>query len=208
MLPEKLQDIINNHDPEDISISILKADFEQNEPSFKIQVSGIGYNDESNYTFEWIIKTINYRSSRLSSDLASTIEISDDNPLLWYYSDSQSEIYFNGVCNDADKLFIDLYHIHNFLFKGLFNFENTLNQASDFGNLLKSKTGLLANGPNSLMKEYANVLDRNGIGYSIIGNRTPTYWDGQNHIQEVGNAKVLLIGNSYIVADQFIFIES
>lgn len=207
MLPEKLQDILTNHDPEDIAISILQVDNETPDPSFKIQVSGFGYNDEENYVLEWTIKTERYRSSRISLEAASSIKIIIDNPLLWYYSDKQSSIYFKGFCNDTDKLFLDLYRAHNSIFDGLQNFEETLNQPYNFDSLIQSKNGLLASGPRKLLEKYANVLDSHNIQYSIIGDRVPQYWDGEKHNDETGNAKVLFIDKSYIIADEFFFVE-
>lgn len=206
MLPEKLQHILKDHDPEDISILILKIDNKEAELNLKIQVSGFGYNDEENYILEWTIKTIQYRSSRVCFDTASSIEISIDEPLLWYYSDKQSSIYFNGSCNDTDKLFLDLYRVHNSIFKGQLNFEDTLNQSYKFDSLLKSNNGLLASGPRKLLEEYATVLNRHNIKYSIIGDIVPQYWNGQKNNEEIGNAKVLLIDNSYIIADKFVFV--
>ncbi|MEX6690183.1 hypothetical protein QTN47_21920 [Danxiaibacter flavus] len=206
MLPEKLQDILTNHDPEDIAISFLRVDYENENPSFRIQVSGLGYNDEKNYFFEWKINTVQYRSSKIYLDTASSIEISNDNPLLWYYSDKQCSMYFKGDCSDSDKLFLDLYRIHNSIFNGQLNFEDSLNQPYNFYNLIQSKNGLLAKGPRKLLEEYATILKRHNIGYTIIGDRIPQYWDGQNHKEEIGTAKILFIDNSYIIADEFNFV--
>ena len=207
MLPEKLQDILTNHDPEDIAISFLQVDNENAEPIFKIQVSGFGYNHEDNYILEWIIKTVQFRSCRISLDTASSIEISNDDPILWNYSDKQCLLYFNGSCSDTDKLFLELYRVHNSIFNGLLNFEETLNQPYNFEILIQSKNGLLASGPKKLLEKYATVLDRHDIKYSIIGDRVPQYWDGEKHHDETGNAKALFIDNSYIIADKFVFVE-
>lgn len=206
MLPKKLQNILANHDPEDIAISFLKVDNENEEPTFKIQVSGYGYNGEENYVLEWTIKTVQYRSSRIFLDPASSIKISNDDPLLWYYSDKQCSIYFKGSCTNIDQLFLDLYRLHNSIFKGRLKFEETLNQPYNFGSLIKSTNGLLASGPRKLLEKYATVLERYDIQYSIIGDRVPQYWDGRKLNEETGNAKVLFIDNSYIIADRFVFV--
>ena len=205
MLPQKLQQILNDHDPEDISISILKIVFECQDPTFKIRISGDGYNDESNYIIEWTVNTVRFRTSRLSFDFASQIVLLDNHPLLWQYSDKQSQLYFRGACSDSDKLFLDLYRVHNSIFGGLLNFESTINQAYNFGNLMKSRNALLASGPRQLMDEYRVVLERHNLECSIIGDRIPTYWDGENHVLENGSAKVLVIDNGYMIADAFEF---
>jgi hypothetical protein len=207
VIPEKLQNILTNHDPEDIAIYFLQVDNENADPSFKIQVSGFGYNDEENYVLEWTIKTIQYRSSKISLDKASSIKISSDEPLLWYYSDKHCSLYFNGSCSDTGNLFLDLYRLHNSLFYGLLNFEDTLNQPYNFDNLIQSKNGLLAIGPRKLLEKYATILDRYNIQHSIIDDKVPQYWNGEKNIDETGNAKVLFIDSSYIIADKFVFIE-
>ena len=83
MLPERLTEILNDHDPEDIAISITKIDFETNNLNFVIKVSGFGYNDEDNYEYSWTVNTEYYRTSKFSLDFASSISISDTHPLLW-----------------------------------------------------------------------------------------------------------------------------
>lgn len=196
MLPEKLNVLIEENEPEDVSIQILKADFENGDLNIKIRVSHI------DHVFEWKISAINYYTSRLSFNPANTIEILLDHPLLWFYLDIQSELYFNGICKNIDQLFVDLYQVHYRFFKGLMEFENTINCTSSFNNLITSKIGQLAKGPNLLMREYSIVLQKHGIDYSIIGERIP--WKGE---KEFGKPKVLFIDDSYIIAGDFIFSE-
>jgi hypothetical protein len=205
VLPKRLTDILNDHDPGDIAISITKIDFETNNLNFVIKISGFGYNDEDNYEYRWTVNTVHYRTSKFSLDFACSIYITDTHPLLWQFSDKQSELYFNGICSDADRLFLDLYKAHNACFEGLIDFEETINQPDNFEPLLKSRNGLLASGPNKLMNMYADVLSKHNMSSSIIGDRVPTFWDGEKHVLETGKAKVLFIDNSYIVADDFEF---
>jgi hypothetical protein len=207
VLPKRLTEILNDHDPEDIAISITKIDFETNNLNFVLKVSGFGYNDEDNYEYRWTVNTEHYRTSKFSLDFASSISISDTHPLLWQFSDKQSELYFNGNCNDPDKLFLDLYKSHQACFEGLTDFEETINQHDNFEPLLKSRNGLLASGPNKLMSMYADVLPKHNLTYSIIGDRVPTFWDGDKHVLETGKAKVLFIDSSYIIADDFNFVS-
>ncbi len=80
MLPDKLTKILNEHDPEDIAISITKVEFETNNLNFVIKVSGFGYNDEENYEYRWKINVVQYRTSKISLDFASSISISNTTP--------------------------------------------------------------------------------------------------------------------------------
>ena len=207
MIPKDLSDILENYDPEDFDIVITKVDYETTNPRFDIQFSVKGYNDFESFIRRWTIDTKQHRQSKISLDFASTFQISTDHPILWKFSDNQSELYFSGHCSDANKLFIDLYKINLSLFENLIPFEDTIHFANDFEFLMKSSSGLLAKGPNKLMVKYAEVLERYSLNFSLIGDRMPTYydWDKELHIIETGNAKVLFIDNSFIVADDFIF---
>ncbi|MVN23524.1 hypothetical protein GO621_18550 [Mucilaginibacter sp. HMF7410] len=206
MLPKILKDILENYDPEDLDIVIKKVDYQASNPKLDIQVSVHGYHEQDNFVQRWNIETIQYRQSKFSLDYSSSLEISNDHPILWQFSDYQSSIYFSGNCSDPNLMFIDLYKLHKSLFEGLISFEETLNQGNDFCNFISNSTsGLLANGPKKLLVKYGEILKKYNLNYTIIGDRIPTYWNGEKHETEVGNAKVLFIDSSYIVADEFLF---
>jgi hypothetical protein len=205
VLPKDLTDILENNDPEDIRIAITKINFETSNPNFDIKVTVQGYNNDDNVVRCWTIKTEQYRKSKISLDLASTLDLNQDHPILWQFSDTHSEIYFSGHCSEPDKLFISLYKIHKTLFQDLIPFGDCIRDANDFNWLTNSPSGLLAQGPKKLMAKYASLLGQHNLEFSIIGDRVPTYWDGEKHVTETGNAKVLFIDNSYIIADDFQF---
>lgn len=207
MFPEELYDIISNKNPEELSILLLQIDNQNKELLIKIQVSTVGYDDQEVFSQEYSIKTVNYRSSRVSFENASSLEILTEDPLLWYYSDRQSSLYFNGACQNKEKLYFDLHEIHRSLFQGNLDFEDSLNNIIQFDRLIESQNGLLASGPTKLLKSYGVVLDKHNMNYSIVGDHFPKYWDGEQNITESGNAKVLFIDDSYIIADEFIFIK-
>lgn len=200
MLPDILNEIFENNDPEDISISILKAESENRELKITIEVSGY---DFGNHT--WQIDTVNYRAGNILFDTSHEMEIRKEHPLLWQFSDEQSELYFSGYTDNVEKLFFDLHKVHYSNFYNLSSFEESLNLLKDFKRLIGSKNGLLARGSNKLMRLYAQILEAHEMEYSIIGNRIPTFWDGAGRVEETGTAKVLFIDNSYIIADEFVF---
>ena len=202
MLPKKLSDILDNYDPEDLDIIISKVDYDNTNSKFDFQLSIISWTEEK-FDHAWFVKTKQYRKSKILFDRASTLQIAKEHPVLWEFSDIQSEIYFNGQCNNIDQLYLGLCKVHKALFKDLTAFDETIN-GIDFYQLMSASNGLLAKGPKKLLVQYGEVLEQNGIKYSIIGDSMPTYWNGQ-HLPEVGNAKALFIDNSYIIADEFQF---
>ncbi len=207
MIPKSLTDILDKYDSDDFDIMITKVDFESSDLSFDIQVSIPRYNDEEEIIRNWTIETKQYRESKISFDFSSTLQISADHPLLWRFSDIQSSLYFSGDCSEKEKLFFDLYHVHQSLFEDLISFRSSLNSSTNFEKLITSGNGLLSVGPNKLLAEYSKILEKHNLKHSIIGDRNPTYWNGEMHVPESGNAKILFIDDSYIVADQFDFVE-
>jgi hypothetical protein len=204
MLPNDLIELLEKNDPEDINIVFTKIDHEKSNPTFEIRLST--QDDGSTIIRHWTIKTEQFRKSRISSDYASSIEIYHDHPILWQFSDIQSQVYFNGTCSDPDKLFVDLYKTHRLLFGDFISFDDTIHRSSDFNKILKYTNGLFATGPRKVISEYANLLGKYNLTYSIIGDRLPTYWDNEKHVTETGSAKVLFIDSSYIIADEFIVV--
>lgn len=206
VLPDKLQRILENFDPEDTLIIIERIEFEGSELFLKIKVSAAVHELDPE-TLELTLRTVRYRSSRLIMKNADAIEISFNSPLLWNYSDIQSALYFNGVCSDPHGLFVDLYNVHETIFGNLQHFNDTLNMGSNFEHLLNSGYGLLAKGPKALLTKYSMVLASYGISHSLVDTSIPKYWDGETRIPESGDAKILFIGDSYIIADKFIFAD-
>ncbi len=207
VIPKDLSAILENNDPEDFDIVITKVDNETSNPELGIQFCVKIHNNEDNFVRRWAIATKQYRKSRFSFDFASSLQISQDHPILWQFSDKHSDVYFRGHCHDADKLYLDLYKIHRALFEDLLPFEDTLTSVIDFNKLMTLPYGLLASGPQKLMKQYADILEQHNLSCSMIGDRTPTYWDGEKHATETGNAKVLFIDDSYIIAEEFHFLD-
>lgn len=206
MLPKNITDILENNDSEDINIQITKVENKSVDPSFEIELSVTAYNDEDNFSSSWIIQTFNYRKCNFSLDFASTIQLNNTHPILWQFSDIQSSLYFSGICSNPDKLFMDLFNTHVSIMGNYVPFENTVHRMHEFSESMKNTSGLLAEGPKRLLISYGGLLKSFNLEFTIIGDRTPTFWDGEKNIQECGNAKVLFFDSSYIIADQFKFI--
>lgn len=209
MLPQELIDLLNEKDPEDIDINITSALFNEGAPRFSFEITTSMYDQETDNNSivrqEWTITATGYRTSKIHHTLSSSLEITDEHPILWLYSDMQSELYFSSPCKDPNALFYDLYETHRFIFENLIPFEDSLNPANYYPTLMESDSGLLAQGPRKLMEQYAVILEKHQMSCNIIGERIPTYWDGEKQADEKGNLKVLFIDHSYIIAEDFAF---
>lgn len=205
MIPADLADMLAKNDEEDLSIAILNANFENKEASFKILVSGYSYDEEAHFQYEWTIETVNYRTSKIMFDKQFYMEIVTEHPILWEFSDKQSELYFRGATDFTQNLYHELYQVHYSCFENLIDFQQSIYCPHNFERLRKPASGLFAKGSNQLMQRYGKILEGYGIHYSIVGERIPNFWNGNSLIEEGGLAKVLFIDSSYIIADDFLF---
>lgn len=64
---------------------------------------------------------------------------------------------------------------------------------------------MFAKGPISIMDKYQQVLEGNGVVCNLRGNFEPKFWDGEKDIPEITNLKLLKMGNSYVIGEDFIF---
>jgi hypothetical protein len=58
------------------------------------------------------------------------------------------------------------------------------------------------------LEAYARVLTTHGINTNFVLDRAPTKWNGASYEPESKNLKVLIVGRSFFVADQFEFFEA
>jgi hypothetical protein len=203
--PKELLDIFNKYGEDDFSLVIIKADFATEPIIVEVAISVQAFNDNETINRKWTIQIHGHRKSKLSFDLASSFDIKEDHPLLWEFNDTLCDLYFNGQCTDPAKLFVDLYKINASLFGNYIPVETFFNKTGDIYKLLNASSGLLAKGSRKLLTIYGSCLEQYNLKHSIIGERQPSYWDGQQFVPERGNAKVLFIGDSYIIADKFVF---
>lgn len=111
----------------------------------------------------WTIEATGHRKKHISFDFAPFIEIKEDHPLLWEFTDVQCQLYFTGHCQDVPKLFYELYTTHKKTFGKYQNF-NIYFGGDKFNYItsLRYSNGLLAEGSRKLMDKYADCLKQNG----------------------------------------------
>lgn len=207
MLPKELDDIFEEHTPDDYSLYVTKADDSGDNLliGFVLDIQGI--NDKDTITQIWTIDVIGHRKNHLSFDFAPFIEIRDDHPLLWEFTDTQCELYFTGQCKDIAKLFYDLYWTHKNLFGNFQCFNIPHLKETSYFKPLQYSNGLLTKGSKKLMEMYASCLQQNGLDFTLFGERPANYWDGQQYVTEQQDLKILFMGNTYIIAKNFSFVR-
>ncbi len=208
MIPEALAKIFEEYDYEDMELYIKKVDFYSDIFAFNIEIKADETGYQASLGEEWIVNVTGQKENRISFDLAADINIKEDHPLLWKYIDIQCELYFRGFCAEPGKVFLDMYQKHYSLFRKYIPFETYLN-SNDFNSLFKTAGGLLARGPKKLLLKYAESLIAHGLDFSIIGERAPTYWDGNSFVPENRDLKVLFMSetSTYVIGQSFDFIK-
>jgi hypothetical protein len=196
LLPAEIKYVLDNYDPEDISISITRADFSGEMPVFNFTIYGLDDHPQN-----WTLEVAGHRTSELlfTSYISDTeIHLTDDHPFLWQYSDIQSELFFNGSSPDIYRIISELNQIDFQLF-GKYQ-----HSSEQLYTLLRSSNGSLGKGSKKLLTMYKECLNKYGIKASIVGEYSPTYNDGKNKFNGE-TLKIFLIGGSYIVGQDFIF---
>ena len=69
--------------------------------------------------------------------------------------------------------------------------------------LLAGSSGLLADGPVSLMEAYSRVLGEHGIRSSMLPSQPSKFWDGEKWIASNVPLQAVIFENSYVVAERF-----
>lgn len=207
VLPKDLDNIFEEYTEDDYKLFVTRADYAADKFNLDFVLEVQDINDEGAVIQKWTIEAIGHRKNQVSFGYCEFLKILEDDPLLWEFTDVQSELYFNGQVEDAVRLFFDLYVMHKKLFEGYQSFDIHFGENTPYFKQFQYSNGLLTKGSKRLMEHYANCLEQNGLSYSIVGDWRPTYWDGEKHISEPQDLKVLLLGDTYIIAESFSFVR-
>jgi len=205
MLPKEIIDIPEGYTEDDYNLYITSVDYSTNDLVFDITLEMDWFIDKEDIFKQWKVRTTGHRKNHISFDRTAFIAITNDHPLLWEFTDLQCELYFSGQCKDPAMLFYHLYLTHKSLFKIYQPFNISFGDDTNTSTRFQYTNGLLAEGPKKLLTKYADCLKQNGLDYSIIGERPATCWDGKQFVNENKNLKVFLLGDTYIIAEDFLF---
>jgi len=207
VLPKELDDIFEEYTEDDYNLYVTKADCSGDNflIDFVLDVQDI--NEKGTITQKWTVQASEHRKNHVSFDFAPFVEIKDEHPLLWEFTDIQCQLYFTGQCTDPAKLFYDLYLTHKRIFGRYQCFDISFTEETSYFKPFQYSNGLLTQGSKKLMELYAECLKQNGLDFSIIGERPAKFWDGEQYILESQDLKVLFLGDTYIIGKNFSFVR-
>lgn len=207
MLPGELQNIFDEFDEDDFSLHITSAGDATDKFLIEFILTVQDINERGGISQRWRIEAKEPLKNHISFDFAPFIKVMSDHPMLWEYTDIQCQLYFSGKCEDHPRLFYDLYTAHRKIFGRYECFNIDLWEETQYFRRFRYSNGLLTQGPKKLMDVYAHCLEQNGLGFTIIGERPTEYWQGKGTASEDAGLKILLLGESYVIAKDFTFIK-
>jgi hypothetical protein len=131
---------------------------------------------------------------------------SRDHVLLWEHQEPFSQLNFCGPSCRHTELLWNLHERHHAIAGHWIPFDRYLNRVC-LSNRLSSGCGVLADGPDRLLREYSKVVaDSDLEPYFPYSPRPAHWWDDEHErwVDEDRSLSVLILGcSSYIVGDDF-----
>lgn len=203
-LEELILVINNNYDPEETSIIIDRFSFRRKSSFVDMDIQ-LDVGDDARFE-QWRLRISGYRASKLINNSFSEILLFKEHPLLWMYNDLQVSLYFEGAIKDPYKFNWTLNQVHQSILNDFIPVNTFVNTELNINNINEPQYGLLARGPKKLMLAYSECLKQEQLNYSFVGEVEPKLWNGERFAHGFQNPKVLVLENSYVIADDF-FLE-
>ena len=203
ILPKELIKVIENDELEwDGGAVITSIDYFEDDVKIELSIL-VDRSDEKRQL--WEVQLEGIRNENIKREWAEEIVVYDQHYLIKEQKDINSELYIKNEAVDSNKLLHDLY-VH-FLSKYEYEipFDKYLNDTVDIDILLKMDNGLFAKGPKFILEEIDVILQNNKCETYFSGETPPKRWVNNKWIDESSDLIVLIIGESYFVAENIIF---
>ena len=200
--PQNIWDVISSVDFEENGcLHITSADWCAGDLILHISVK-TGIDDEHEL---WQVEVSSVREELIKSAYCESIALLDDHPLLWRYLSMQGCLYFGRPTKNVHELSMRVYDAHVKLTSGWYDLNTFINKNISLVELCSSQSGLFAEGPMEVLQEYKGQLDYFEMNPSIVDVHSPKRWSEGQWVDETNTLVVLIIGDSYVIAEHFIF---
>lgn len=146
----------------------------------------------------WELQIGNLKRVKLEISWNSEIGLYSDHFLMWDFTKSWTDLYFNGKAKSPDKLLSDIYQIHNKRFGSWIGVENYLNAERDLYYLCNSQFGLFAKGPKEILEVYEGCLSSHNMNPHFLGDSKGPYSENSET-----PLRLLMLGESYFIGETF-----
>jgi hypothetical protein len=189
MLPKGLSEILKSVGYSDYTLNFLNINLSTDIMKVEFSINDTEDSNRNAIVLMTISGMTDFFISKNENSGYSHLE--SKHPLLWRFSDTQCELYITGKTKASKELAYDLFNIHNTLFGHYISFDPNILTT------LNNGYGLFQKGSKQLLKTYSDKINEYGIKTSIISEQVP------NKISF--DLKILFLGNSYFIGDNFEF---
>ena len=180
-------------------MAIVAAQWHENDLTVGLEVRPGGASPHQ----QWEIICRDVRRSRLERELESCIELLEEHALLLPHRQVHEQLFISSAPASAPAVVGDLWIAHRAATADWFDAEAFFNPHIGLVTLLESGNGLLASGPRAILEAYQDVLRSHEVRFNTIGARAPVWWKDGRWVPESEGLRVLIIGESFVVAESF-----
>lgn len=183
------------------SLRLTRAEWSEDALTISLEVSS---DEDPGIHPRWRVVCSGVREDSLSLGYAYGLQFSDDHVLLWPHAGRQSATSFYGRAENPSAVAGALYRRHWELADKWLPFHRFLNPRVRLTELIAGGFGMLAEGPEPLVLAYEEVMRQHGLSTSHRDPRKPVYWGGDGWLEQEAALSVLILDESYIVAEEFV----
>lgn len=151
----------------------------------------------------WDIACRAVRRSEIRREHEDRIELLDEHVLLLPHRQVHEQLFVSSAPSNAKAVVGDLWMTHRVVTADWFAAEAFFNAHVPLVTLLEAGNGLLAKGPRSILEAYEEVLNTHDVTFNRIGTRAPVWWKDGRWVPESEVLRVLITGNSFVIAESF-----
>ncbi|MBW4491338.1 MAG: hypothetical protein KME12_26615 [Trichocoleus desertorum ATA4-8-CV12] len=132
------------------------------------------------------------------------LELLNEHALLWAYTQPVTSLTFRSIAGTVDAWDVTgrLYSKHRELVAEWISFEQYFNGNISLAALLTSGHGLLAEGPEQLIKGYQQVMNESGFQTSTLSRPSKRWHKSRGWIEESNDYVLVKLNRSYVVTSR------
>lgn len=195
---------VGDHADEFVRLDALRFDEERDAAVLDIAVQG-PYVDDGYEWSRWEVSALGVRSYGVQRAWGCISVHDSDHILARCLWEPRRQLYTSARVLDPDATIGRLAVAHALVGGPWVRFGEYLRGPVGLSSLLSQRVAFLAEGPESFIQAYANVLRDEGAGASVLDGTPTLGWDGQKYavVQEKPNLSVLILGDAFFVAAGF-----